>query len=56
MGALWSFGLPSEKWVKAERTYLQEKASYVNFINRNQDKRIIGNSVTIAFTFTSISF
>ena len=34
------------EWVKAERNYLQEKASYVNFINCNQDKTIIGKSVT----------
>ena len=29
-------------WVKAERNYLQEKASYVNFTNCNQDETIIG--------------
>ena len=44
------------EWVKAERNYIQEKASYVNFIDCNQDKTIIGNSMTNPFTFTSISF
>ena len=42
--------------VKAERNYVHEKASYVNFTNCNQDKSMLGNSVTNAFTFTSISF